>query len=162
MSIYVLYDGVKGECSDDNHKDWQDVHSISWGVGRNITSRAGTQGDRESSNAVISNIMIKKFMDKATPKNFIESCCGTGKTVIIRLTKTGTGSGADVFMEYILSNALISYYQVEAESQENERPVEKMEISFTDVEVKYTPYDEDGCQLPQHAVAFDTATNTKR
>ncbi len=101
-------------------------------------------------------------MDKATPKNFLESCCGTGKTVRIRLTKTGAGSGADVFMEYILSNALISYYQVEAESQSNNRPVEKMEISFTNIEVKYTPYDEDGCPLPNLAVAFDTSTNTKR
>jgi len=42
------------------------------------------------------------------------------------------------------------------------RPVEKVEISFTGLEVKYTPYDEDGCQMPPEAVAFDTATNTKR
>ncbi|MBX2809443.1 MAG: type VI secretion system tube protein Hcp [Cellvibrionaceae bacterium] len=162
MSIFMLYDGIKGECSDENHKEYQDIHSISWGVNRKITSSTGTYGDRESTNATIGNILIKKHMDKATPKNFIEACCGTGKKVIIRLTKTGTDSGADIFMEYILSNALISYYQVEAESQGNERPVEKMEISFTDVEVKYTPYDEDGRTSAKHAAAFDTATNTKR
>ena len=162
MSIFINYDGIKGECSDENHKEWQDVDSISWEVNRQITSNTSTQGDRESSNATVSSVYIKKYMDKVTPKNFIEACCGTGKKVIIRLTKTGTGSGADVFMEYILSNALISYYQVEAKSQDDERPVEKMEISFTDIEVKYTPYDEDGCPLVQHAVAFDIATNTKR
>ena len=162
MSIFVLYDGVVGECSDNNHKDWQDVDSISWHSSRKITSMAGTRGDRESSNATLSNVFIKKYMDKATPKNFLEACCGTGKTVVIRLTKTGSGSGADIFMEYTLSNALISYYQVEAESQDNVRPVEKFEISFTGLEVKYTPYDEDGCQMPPEAVAFDTATNTKR
>lgn len=162
MSIFLDYEGVKGECSDPNHKEYQDVDSISWGVNRKITSNTGTKGDRESANATISNVFIKKYMDKATPKNFIEACCGRGKKARIVLTKTGTGGGADVFMEYILSNALMTYYQIEAASQDNERPVEKIEISFTDLEVKYTPYDEDGYQMPQHVVAFDTATNTKR
>lgn len=37
-----------------------------------------------------------------------------------------------------------------------------MTISFLDAEVKYTPYDEDGNALAPIAVAFDTATNTKR
>ncbi len=38
MSIFMLYDGVKGECSDPAHKEWQDIENISWGVSRKITS----------------------------------------------------------------------------------------------------------------------------
>ncbi|MBX2808640.1 MAG: type VI secretion system tube protein Hcp [Cellvibrionaceae bacterium] len=37
---------------------------------------ASTQGDRESANAVISDIKIKKFVDKATPYIFMAMCCG--------------------------------------------------------------------------------------
>jgi type VI secretion system secreted protein Hcp len=139
-----------------------DVESISWGVGRQITSNTSTQGDRESSNAVITDLQVTRYMDSATPKVFIESCCGTGKDVIIHLTKTGTGSGTDVFMEYTLKNALISNYAVNAGTQSNERPSEIITISFVDVEVKYTPYDEDGNAEAAIAVGFDTATNVKR
>lgn len=101
-------------------------------------------------------------LDSATPKIFIESCCGTGKDVTIHLTKTGKGSGADVYMEYKLKNALISYYQVEAEAQDVERPIEKLRVSFVDVEVKYTPYDEGGNAEAPISVGFNTATNTRK
>ncbi|VAW45399.1 Putative cytoplasmic protein USSDB7A [hydrothermal vent metagenome] len=162
MSIFVKYDGIKGEASDSGHKDWMDVESISWGVGRQITSSTSTQGDRESSNAVITDLVINRFMDSATPKLFIESCCGTGKDVIIHLSKTGKGSGTDVFMEYTLKNALISSYNVSADTNDTSRPMEAILISFVDVEVKYTPYDEDGNASASMAVGFDTATNVKR
>jgi len=162
MSIFVNYDGIKGEASDPSHEKWMDVETISWGVGRNINSSTSTQGDRESANAVISDLKITRFMDSATPKLFIESCCGTGKDVVIHLSKTGKGSGSDVYMEYTLKNALISDYSVAAASQATDRPKETLTISFVDAEVKYTPYDEDGNAEAAIAVGFDTATNTKR
>jgi len=162
MSIFVKYDGVKGESSDSNHKDWMDAESVDWGVGRSITSSSSTKGDRESTNAVISDLKIARRMDSATPKLFIESCCGTGKDVIIHLTKTGAGSGSDVYMEYTLKNALLSNYTVTAKAEDTGRPMETLTISFVDVEVKYTPYDEDGSASAAMAVGFDTSTNTKR
>ena len=162
MSIFVNYSGISGESSDSGHKGWMDVESISWGVGRQITSNSSTAGDRESSNAVISDLQIVRYMDSSTPKLFIESCCGAGKDVIIHLTKTGKGSGADTFMEYTLKNALISNYSVDASAQKSTRPTETITISFVDIEVKYTPYDEDGNAEAAIAVGFDTAANTKR
>ena len=162
MSIFVNYEGIKGESSDSGHKGWMDVESISWGVGRQITSNSSTQGDRESSNAVISDLQITRYLDSSTPKLFIESCCGNGKVVKIHLSKTGSGSGADVYMEYTLKNALISSYTVNAVSQDTNRPTETISISFVDVEVKYTPYDEDGNAEAAIAVGYDTATNVKR
>ncbi|MGK0442594.1 MAG: type VI secretion system secreted protein Hcp [Pseudohongiellaceae bacterium] len=74
MSIFVNYDGVKGESTDSGHKAWMDVEVITWGVGRQINSSTSTGGDRESSNAIISDLQITRNMDSATPKLFIESC----------------------------------------------------------------------------------------
>lgn len=162
MSIFVNYDGIKGESSDSNHKGWMDVDSISWGVARQITTEASTQNDRESANAEISELTLTRRMDSATPSLFIEACCGTGKDVVIHLTKTGTGSGSDVYMEYTLKNALISSYNVNAISQDTGRPTENIVISFVDLEVKYTPYDDDGNAEAAIAVGFDTSSNTKR
>jgi type VI secretion system secreted protein Hcp len=162
VSIFLNYEGITGEASDSGHKGWIDVKNWQWGSERQITSSTSTQGDRESSNAVIRDLRISKYMDSSSPKIFIESCCGTGKTVKLRLTKTGKGSGADVFMEYTLKNALISYYDVHGSEHDTHRPIEEIHISFVDLEVKYTPYDEDGNAEAAIAVGFDTASNTKR
>ena len=162
MSIFMNYEGVKGESSDKGHKQWMDIENIQWGVTRRITSNTSTQNDRESSNAEISSLVVTRHMDSATPNLFIESCCGTGKTVVLHLTKTGTGSGTDTYMEYTLKNALISDYQVSAHNQDTKRPLESLTISFVDLEVKYTPFDQDGNALAAIAVGFDTATNSKR
>ena len=101
-------------------------------------------------------------MDKATPKLFIESCCGTGKTIKVAFTKTGTGSGTLPYMEYTLHNALISHYEVTALSQSDARPREELTISFVDIDVKYTPYDEDGNPEAPIALGFNSATNIKK
>ncbi|MEX0730254.1 MAG: type VI secretion system tube protein Hcp [Aquisalimonadaceae bacterium] len=156
------YEGIKGESSDKGHVGWMDIYNIKWGVKRRITSNTSTQSDRESSNAEITDLTLARHMDSATPGLFIESCCGKGKDVIIHLTKTGTGNGADIFVEYTLKNALISDYKVVASSQTNFRPMEAITISFVDVEIRYTSYDEDGNAMAPVAVSFNTASNEKR
>ena len=161
MSLFLNGEGVKGEASDANHPGWVDIRCISWEVNRKITSNTSTKGDRESANAVIGDLTLKKIMDKSSPTFFIEACCGTGKTVTIHLTKTGQGIGAETFMEYTLHNALISDYQMAAWNSDPDRPIEKIKISFTKLETRYISYNEDGLTEAPLAVAFDTATNMK-
>lgn len=158
MSIFLYDPKIKGETSDKNHKDYIDVLDVEFGVSRAITSATSTQGDRESSNAVISDLTIKKIMDKATPYIFIETCCGRGKTLKIVMTKTGAGGGADVFLEYTLENALYAHMQT---NHNGLRPIETIKISFTKMTVKYLTYDEDGNLEAPQTVGFNTATNTK-
>lgn len=154
--------GLTGEASDAEHSGWLDIEDLEWGVCRRITSNTSTANDRESSNAAISDLTIRRRMDSATPSLFIESCCGRGRNITIHLTKTGAGSGADTFMAYEMRNAIVAGYEVAVDGESERRPIEKIEISFVDLEVKYTPYDEDGTPMAAIAVGFDTATNTKR
>ncbi|MDN3519151.1 type VI secretion system tube protein Hcp [Aquisalimonas lutea] len=158
----MSYKGIKGESSDKNHKEWIDIDDLHWGVKRNITSNTSTQNDRESANAVIQDLTLARRMDSASPNLFIESCSGKGKTIVLHLTKTGTGTGSDAFMEYALKNALISSYEMNAETEADERPTELLTISFVDLEMKYTPYDQDGNAMAPVAVGFDTSTGEKR
>jgi len=79
MNIFMLLEGIRGESSDNVHKEWIDVESIEWRVGRQITSRTPTRGDRESSNPEFSELLFFKYMDIATPYIFLESCCGRAK-----------------------------------------------------------------------------------
>lgn len=162
MSMFLYIEGIQGEVSDAGYKGWIDITHWSWDISRNITSSTSTQGDRESSNATIGDLMITRLMDKATAKIFMEACCGRGKQVKLVQTKTGTGNGTDTFIEYTINNALISNYSVKAINSSASRPIENIKISFVNLEVKYTPYDEDGNAEASIAVGFDTATNTKK
>lgn len=160
MSIHLFVDGIQGESSDVNHVGWMDVQSIRWGTRRRITSNTSTRNDRESANAEISDLLIVRHMDSATPRLVIEACCGRGKTVKVRLTKTGAGQGADVYSEYTLSNALVSSYSVRARGKSSARPVEVLTFSFTRMEMRYLPYDQNGLASAPIAKGFDTSTNT--
>ncbi|MBI3898852.1 MAG: type VI secretion system tube protein Hcp [Gammaproteobacteria bacterium] len=161
MSVFIFVPGVKGETSDKGHSGWIDVIQWNWGTSRKITSATSTRGDRESTNTITTDLEFSKTMDSATPQLFLEACCGTGKDFILRLTKTGTGAGADVFGEFVLKHALINKYKLGGYTTDRRRPIEHFGVSFTAIEMRYTPYDEDGKILSPIAVGFNTATNTK-
>jgi len=161
MSVFLEIEGIKGESSDQGHKDWIDLESWGWEVERGMTSASSTRGDRESSNAKISSLIATKRIDSATPKIFIDSCCGTGKTIKLHLTKTGSGNGADVYMEFVLKNALIEKFALTGKKQDTKRPLEALSFSFIEIQVKYIPYDDKGNAMAPIVVGFDTATNTQ-
>jgi len=158
-NIFMFREGVKGESSDKFHKDWMDIESIEWRIRRKITSRTSTRGDRESSNPEYSELLLFKRMDIATPKIFIESCYGGGKTVIIECTKTGSGNGGDVYLQYRLENAVISHYNVSVKAKRGKRPLEAIKISFKRLEQRYIPYGEDNIAKSPIAVGYDAACN---
>lgn len=162
MSIFLQYEGISGESSDKDHSDWVDIDSWSWDVNRKITSRPSTRGDRESSNAEISDLILTKKMDASSNQFFLESCYGRGKTATLHITKTGSGGGADVYMEYTFSNCLITHYAISGNGQDIGRPTEEIHISFVEVSAKYTQYDEDNILHSPNAVGFNTATNQKK
>lgn len=162
MSIFLQIPGITGESSDPNHQGWIDISAWQWEVLRKINSSSSTRGDRESANAVISDLKLSKYFDKSSLQLFIEACCGTGKDITLHLTKTGAGNGADVYLEYVLKNALISGYDVGGTEQDVKRPIENITVSFVEIEAKYISYDEDGIAESPIAVGFNTATNTKK
>ncbi len=66
MSIIVCFPNIIDECSDENFQGCIDVNYIKWGSSRAISSHTSTQGDREGSDAIISDLTLYNFMDKAT------------------------------------------------------------------------------------------------
>jgi len=161
MSIFIYHPDIKGKASDKHHKDWMEGDYISWGSQRQITSSTSTQGDRESSNTIISDLTLHRRMDKATAKLFLLACCGSEKEMKIHLTKTGAGDGSDIYMEYTLQNAIISHYEMATKASSRHRPIEEIKISFIGLQMKYITHDENNQPLAPIAVGFDTANNTK-
>ncbi|SHO67167.1 type VI secretion system secreted protein Hcp [Pseudoxanthobacter soli DSM 19599] len=154
MAVYLNYDGIPGEATQQDHKKWIDVLSMSWGVGRGIATVSGSANNREASEPSVSEVSIVKMFDAASPKLFTEACTGnTGKTVKIDLVTTG--SPGVTYATYTLTNALISSYSV---SSSGDRPTESVSISFTKLEFKFVPYDDKNKAGSPVTVSYDMAT----
>ena len=52
----------------DGFKDWIQLSSFQWGVGRGVTSPHGSEDTREGSEPSISEVVVTKRMEKASPK----------------------------------------------------------------------------------------------
>jgi type VI secretion system secreted protein Hcp len=154
MAIYLKYDGIDGEATHQDHQKWIDISSMQFGIGRAISTPAGSTANREASEPSVSEVTLSKQMDGASPKLFTESATGNvGKTVKIDLVSTG--SPGNTYVTYTLTNALISAYSV---STGGDRPSESISISFTKIEYKFIPYDANNKAGTPVTVSYDLAT----
>ena len=75
---YLQIDGIKGESTDSEHKDWIEVvsfsHSISQPASANATAGGGTSGRCKHEDFVIT-----KYVDLASPKLY--EACSSGKHI---------------------------------------------------------------------------------
>lgn len=154
MAIYLKYDGIDGEATHQDHKKWVDLGSMQFGVGRAISTPAGSASNREASEPSVSEIVITKTFDSSSPKFFTEACTGAaGKTVKIDLVSTG--SPGATYTQYTLTNTLVSAYSV---SSGGDRPSESISLSFTKIEFKFIPYDDKNKAGSPITVSYDLAT----
>ena len=133
MAIYVEIGKIKGNVSADGHKDWIEVNSMSFGVGRAIPMMVGSQTNREATHPSFSEISFSKEMDDSSPYIFRESVVGEGKQIKVHVVKTGANKLESV-VEYTLEAALVSSYSI---TSTGGQPSETFTISFTKIEMKY-------------------------
>ena len=81
MAIYMKYKGgaVKGDVTEDGHKQWISLSSVQWGVGRSIGAAVGNAVNREASHPSVSEIMAAFSTSGPSP----HLCrCGTYDKII--------------------------------------------------------------------------------
>ncbi|BCH35554.1 hypothetical protein MesoLjLc_74840 [Mesorhizobium sp. L-8-10] len=154
MAIYLKYEGIDGEATHDKHQKWIDVSSLQFGVGRGISTPTGAAANREASEPSISEVVVTKQLDGSSTALFTESATGAvGKKVEIHLVNTG--SPGNTYVEYTLTNALISGYSL---SSGGDRPTESISINFTKIEYKHIPYDDKNKAGTPVTVSYDLST----
>lgn len=154
MAIYLKYDGIDGDVTEDKHKKWIEVSSLQFGIGRSIQTPTGASENRESSHPSVSEVVVSKSMDTASSKLFTEAVTGEGKKVEIHLVSTSKNV-SNVYAEYTLTNSMISGYSV---SSGGDRPSESISINFTKIEYKVTPLGLNNEPGTPVAVSYDLST----
>ena len=157
MAVYLKYEGLDGEATHEKHTKWIEVQSLQFGVGRGISTPTGATTNRESSQPSVSEVVITKMLDNSSTALFAESVTGTaGKKVEIHLVNTG--DPGDTYVEYTLTDSLISGYSV---SSGGDRPSESISINFTKIEFKFTAFDAKNKTASPMVVGYNMATGTK-
>jgi type VI secretion system secreted protein Hcp len=158
MPIYMKIEGIDGNVTAAGHEKWIEVSSMNFGCGRSIMSREpGHESNREASAPSISAVTVSKEMDETTPLLFTQATIGDAKKVEIHLCRTG--EQLQSFMEYTLSNTLISSYSVSAAGSMH--PSESLTLNFDKIEMKYNSFDDKHKKKTSVPAGYDMSTAKK-
>lgn len=130
MAIYMKYGSIKGPVTTDGFKEWIELESFSWGVGRQIGTAARGAYSREHSEPSIAEIIVTKRSDIATPKLLLDAVAGKlDNKVEIKFTTT-TKNKVDTFLAYKMENTGLSGYSLKSEG---DMPMESLTLNFTKI-----------------------------
>jgi type VI secretion system secreted protein Hcp len=136
MPIFLNYDGIPGDVTSAGHEQWIELSSFTWGINRGITNASSSGADREGSTPAVSEVMLTKVTDSASPNLMRASLglppAGEGKDAKIDFCKTDT-SQPEPYLQMSFSNTLVSGWTI---SSGGDRPTESVCLNFTKVEFK--------------------------
>ena len=134
---FLQIDGVPGESTDKDHKDWIDIESFSWGLTL-ITSAGGGGGTGKAS---FSDLAWTQHVDVSTPKWFLAVATGKHvKTVTLDVVKVNGGRN-DSFFQMIFNDTLGSSLHI---SGGGDLFASASMTSGDTVKLRYRPQDDKG------------------
>lgn len=108
IDVYLQIDGIKGESTDDRHRDWIECKSVSWELRQPRSATASTGGGHTAERCEHGEIVVAKLADLASP--ILLQNCSTGRTLpkarIEFMRADGLGDRIKYF-EIELENVLI-------------------------------------------------------
>lgn len=135
-AAYIKFDGVDGESTDADHKDWINIQSLSSGIQRPRSDSTGGLGP-----AFASDIIVVKQLDKSSPKLAESVAKGTVfPSVQFHLTRRVGTEREATYYTYELKNVIVTSYQVGGSGSASEsRPTETLSLNFEEIKVTYVP-----------------------
>jgi len=141
----MLYGSITGDVTTAGFETWTELGSFQWGVGRGVGSAMSGAMSRESSIPSISEIVVTKNMDSASPGLWTDSVAGMfNSKVTITFTTTSQGQ-TEKFLSYEMTDAGLSGYSV---SSGGDMPTESLSINFATISWTLTPIKADGSGTP--------------
>jgi type VI secretion system secreted protein Hcp len=161
FDAFIQLEGIKGESTDDKHKDWIEILNFGFGASQPQSSTASTAGNLGSARVNIQAFTFTKHLDIASPKLF-EYCC-TGKTVpTVTINLNRAGGDKSKYMEYKLTDCIITSVGKGGDSKaDHDVPVEAVSIAFGKIELTYTKIGIDGKAAGNASAGWDLKANKK-
>lgn len=155
VDMFMKIEDIKGESTDDKHKNSIDVLAWSWGLSQAGSSHSG--GGSGSGKVNVQDISFTKHVDLSSP-NLIKACAkGTHfKEALLTVRKAG-----DKPLEYIkihLNNIIITSVSTGGSGGED-RLTENVTLNFAKFKFEYVPQDPGGKPCASLFAAYDISAN---
>jgi type VI secretion system secreted protein Hcp len=107
VDTYLQIDGIKGESTDDKHKDWIEVLTFGHEMMQPVSSTKSSAGGASSGRAQHGDFAIVKYVDMASPKLY--EALSNGKHLgKVKLEVCRAGGSQVKFMEITLEQVMVS------------------------------------------------------
>lgn len=137
IDVYLQIDGIKGESTDDRHKDWIECKSVSWAVEQPRSATSSTGGGHTAERCEHRDIVITKLADLASP--ILLQTCAAGRTIPkarLEFMRADAQGERVKYFEIELDNVLIG--AVSPAVNEGDIMTEEVGFKFSKVRWKYT------------------------
>ena len=158
IDVYLQIDGIKGESTDDKHKDWIECTSVNWGVSQPRSATASTGGGHTAERCEHKEVVFTKLADLSSP--ILLQTCSAGKTIpkakLEFMRADGQGDRIKYF-EIELENVLIG--AIRPEVDEGSIIQETVGLKFSKIKWTYTQQKVTGGAGGNTSGGWDLATN---
>jgi type VI secretion system secreted protein Hcp len=106
FDAFMKIDGIEGESADAKHPGWIEIVRYGTGVKQTVSTAPSSAGGATAGRADFSDFLIRKYLDKSSPKLALACAAGTHiDQIVVDLCRAGTDKIS--FMTYTLKNCII-------------------------------------------------------
>ena len=155
VDMFIKIGDVKGESTDDKHKNEIDVLSWSWGATQAGTSGIGGGGG--AGKVQLQDLTITKYIDKASPTLFKMCCDGTHIGTATLVVRKAGGSALE-YLKITLDTAIVTSITTGG-SGGQDRLTENITLNFAKIKMEYTPQTAKGAGEASVIQGWDQSAN---
>jgi type VI secretion system Hcp family effector len=148
--LFVRFAGIKGESTDENHKDWSNIQWVNWGISIEVPTHGAGR-------ATFDDLVWSQLLDKSFPQLFADAAAGKHiQDVTVDFTFRLNGETATYFQMEFREVILTS---LELTGKSGESTTFMGSFAYDRIEMIYTEYDEMNNKKGTIRAQYDVAKN---
>jgi type VI secretion system secreted protein Hcp len=158
VDAYLSIDGIKGESTDEKHKNWIEVFNVTGSVHQPRAASVSTAGGHTNGRAELSNLSFKKLADLSSP--VLKQHSAMGKTIPRAVFEfmRADGDGKPIcYYKVTLENVMVS--AVTFDSGDGGTIKEQVHLAYSKIKLEYVKQSVRGGADGSTAGGWDCAAN---
>jgi type VI secretion system secreted protein Hcp len=152
----MKYGSIQGDATQKGYEGWINLTTFDWGLERHFAKdQTGRAFNREATQAQMQRCTVSKEVDHSSGA-ILEAVATHFKSEKCEIVFLRTGNPGEPYLTFTLTDALISKLDVVLSAPE--RPTEKLEIDFTELEIECKTLDESNVSEDTMRITYSTAT----